>query len=185
MGEGERKAQMSLVDLDHALLDDMPAVSDTVEDATGSNEVATIAGLQALLHERGHTIDSLRTDLENEVAAHIKARAAVEAAKQSHAADVAVITSWLQNEAQERDWCDEYDDCVEAVNHKLTIKLPSRKRDYTVTMRVSYVLTRNVHVASADEAWDYVTEDWDTIHDNVSDASIDKVEKVSVEVDED
>ena len=159
---------MSLINVDDAML-----VDGEVEVATTSDVDPTVAQLQALLHQRGHNIDTLQAEV-------VRLKQQVEEAKAAHANDVAQIGSWLQSEARERDWCEDYDDCVDTVNSRLMVKLPNRRRDFKVTMRVTYEVSRTVHEDSADSAWDYVNEDWEQVDRLVRNAEPENVERVSV-----
>ena len=188
MGEGERKAQMSLVDLDHALMVD----GEVPVTPSNENPQATITGLQALLHQRGHTIDTLNAEVVSLRGLVSAAEAATRAAEQqvadekaAHANDVAQIGTWLQREATSRDWCEDYDDCIEEVNPKLAVKLPTRSREYAVRVRVTYEVTRTVNEASPADAWNYVNEDWDQIDRLVRNSEPTNVVHVSTEAVED
>lgn len=67
--------------------------------------------------------------------------------RERHQRDITLIGTALMEEAERRDWCGEYDEVVEDLNHKLSVELPTRTREYTVT----YTLTVTVGVTAQNE----------------------------------
>ena len=53
-----------------------------------------------------------------------------------HRADIARIGERLIEEATDRDWCYEDDEIIDELNRHLTVELPGREREYTVTVNV-------------------------------------------------
>jgi hypothetical protein len=58
-----------------------------------------------------------------------------------HREDINLIGDAMIAEANERDWCNEYDQFVDGLNAKLNIELPLRVADYTADIRVTVVFT--------------------------------------------
>lgn len=58
-----------------------------------------------------------------------------------HRADIARIGASLLAEAEDRNWCGEYDDIVDELNRNLTVELPTRSKEYTVTVRLNVEIT--------------------------------------------
>ena len=58
-----------------------------------------------------------------------------QAVRSRHAHDIAIISERLITEADDRGWCDVYDDVVSALNNDLYLKLEERSRDYTVEVQ--------------------------------------------------
>jgi hypothetical protein len=106
--------------------------------AGSAADAATIADLHAKLASATMQQDDLRSRL-NEAQRH-------------HRADIAVIGERLLSEAEDRQWCGEYDEIVEKLNSCLHVELQVRKRDYTV--RVSVQVDVSVSAADEDEARD-------------------------------
>lgn len=77
-------------------------------------------------------------------------------AQRRHRADIATIGDCLLSEAEDRQWCSDYDDIVEKLNANLYGDLPVRKRDYTV--RVSVQVDIDVSAANEDEARELAKE---------------------------
>jgi hypothetical protein len=68
-------------------------------------------------------------------------------AKRKHEADIKAIAERLNQEAEDRDWCGEYDGLVADLNADLYVELPLRKREFEVT----FTFTQTVTVEAADE----------------------------------
>lgn len=49
-----------------------------------------------------------------------------------HLADIKAISDRLQSEAEEREWCEDYNEVIEDLNQSLTVKLELLEQDYTV-----------------------------------------------------
>lgn len=64
----------------------------------------------------------------------IELRSRIERAEQAHRDDISLIGESLQQEAANRSWCSEYDEVVQTINQRLTVELPTRERDYDVTV---------------------------------------------------
>jgi hypothetical protein len=99
----------------------------------GSGVVAASAELEQLREEAGGlrcTIAGLRSQLA--------------AAEQAHHDDVAAIGSRLLAEAEDRGWCEEYDDVVDSLNARLRVELPLRVRAWEASfdLRVSVRIER-------------------------------------------
>jgi hypothetical protein len=54
-----------------------------------------------------------------------------------HANDIKLIGEALISEANERDWCAEFDQWVDALNPTLNIELPLRVSDYTTEITIT------------------------------------------------
>lgn len=83
-----------------------------------------------------------------------------------HASDIEVIGNALQEEAESRDWCSEYDEFVEGVNMRLSMELPVREREYEVEIDVTYRMTVSVTARSEDEALEAAEEEEVVDHDS-------------------
>ncbi|GIM98047.1 hypothetical protein [Paractinoplanes toevensis] len=57
-------------------------------------------------------------------------------AEQRHRDDITLIGEKLIAEADDRDWCEVYDEFVDYLNINLHVELPLRERDFTVTAMV-------------------------------------------------
>jgi hypothetical protein len=106
--------------------------------AGSAADAATIADLQAKLASANLRENDLRTRLD--------------VSRRQHREDIATIGDRLLSEAEDRDWCSEYDSMVEELNAALTVELPVRKRDYTV--RVTAYVDITVTAADEDDARD-------------------------------
>lgn len=62
-------------------------------------------------------------------------------ARRNHQADIEWIGQKLMSEAEQRDWCDQYDKFVEEVNNQLHVELPTRYIDYTAEIRITVSYT--------------------------------------------
>lgn len=79
-------------------------------------------------------------------------RADLARAREEHRQDIARISEALTEEANDRGWCEEYDELVEALNDRLHVELETRYKDYEVTIEFRQTIT--VRAASEDNAMD-------------------------------
>lgn len=63
-------------------------------------------------------------------------------AKQAHVKDITTISEALIQEAEERDWCETYDEFVSDLNLKLNVQLTERTNDYEVDVVVTQTIRR-------------------------------------------
>ena len=63
--------------------------------------------------------------------------------RRQHEADIQLIGDALLYEADQRSWCDDYDKFVAGVNEQLTVKLPERETEWTVTLTYSVQVRRD------------------------------------------
>jgi len=103
-----------------------------------------------------------------------------------HERDILIVGDRLNQEAEDRDWCEDYDDIVDALNARLTVKLPLRDRTetYTVTIRATMTATltysHEVEASNADDAQDEARSYFEN-HVGYSACSMEDVEYSSVE----
>lgn len=84
-----------------------------------------------------------------------KTNAELEAEVRALRIDIATINSVLLEEANDRDWCDEYDEVIGKINDRLgAAELSTRSRDYTVSITLSADVSvgAEVVVKATDEA---------------------------------
>ena len=72
------------------------------------------------------------------------------AAHQQHRDDIALIGDRLIREADDRDFCTEYDTVVDELNCSLRVELPLREHDFTVTTTIE--LRLSITAFSQDDA---------------------------------
>lgn len=79
-----------------------------------------------------------------------------DAAKRDHQLDISYLSDELNEEAVERNWCSEYQEFIDRVNHRLTYKLEPPTRDYTISISMSlsgsFTVTANNEDAAREEA---------------------------------
>ena len=80
-----------------------------------------------------------------------------------HHKDIQTIGEALIEMAEDKDWCSEYDEFINELNGNLYVELPSRRRNYDVTIKVkrevyAYV-TVQVEATSEEDAQEIVEED--------------------------
>lgn len=87
-------------------------------------------------------------------------------ARRHHQEDITLIGEKLMYEAEQRDWCSEYDDVVEGLNNSLHIELPTRSRDvdvnYSVTLTVTLNRSTTVSVSGGDDPRDVANDQFDS-----------------------
>lgn len=71
-----------------------------------------------------------------------------------HDEDIAIIGKVLLDEAEKRDWCDEFDTIIDEVNNRLDHPLPTRTRIYRVhyAYALSYRVSSSAEVRASSEA---------------------------------
>lgn len=77
--------------------------------------------------------------------------------------DWGLLNQLLNEEAENREWCGVYDECVKAWNERFQLlELEARKRKYEVEVEVTATWTVRVNVTASDEdAAREAVEDWD------------------------
>ena len=116
------------------------------------------AARQLELFENGHV--ALRTQIEL-----LEERLAT--AHRNHEADIKCIGDRLMAEAEEREWCNVYDEVISELNRRLHVELPVREREYTVEVEVTGTLRVLVVATSESDAQDIAESKiqfryWDT-----------------------
>lgn len=90
------------------------------DEPTMPDDVDDLKALVAVLRRQG-------ADLRQEL----------DATERRHKKDIATIGQALLSEAEERDWCSEYDDVVRSLNDELCVELPVRSMDATLDFLVT------------------------------------------------
>lgn len=76
----------------------------------------------------------------------------VSATMAKHRADIAAISERLIAEAEDRDWCDTYDDVIKDLNQELNVKLKVRVQPYVVDTIYTVTVRTTVTATDEDEA---------------------------------
>lgn len=66
--------------------------------------------------------------------------------KANHQKDIETIGNALIEEAEQRDFCSDYDNFIDELNEKLTIDLPVRKKTFQVTIEITRTISTSVTV---------------------------------------
>lgn len=66
--------------------------------------------------------------------------------KSNHQKDIETIGNALIEQAEQRSFCNEYDDFIEELNQNLTIDLPVRKKTFQVTLEITRTISTRVTV---------------------------------------
>lgn len=90
-------------------------------------------------------VDNLRTQLDT-------CQSSLRQAEQRHEQDIERIGSRLNEEAESRGWCTEFDDIVRELNGRLHVELPLRTKTYEVTYDVTVTVTVSVDATDEDDA---------------------------------
>lgn len=88
-----------------------------------------------------HDHEQLITKLRDDISRHLQVN---RDRREHHEADIRLIGDSLLYEADQRSWCDDYDKFVAGLNQQLTVKLPERETEWTVTLTYSVIVTRNL-----------------------------------------
>ena len=113
---------------------------------------------------------------------HEEQRLQVSLARSGHASDIEKIGIALQEEAESRGWCSEYDEFVEGLNGGLTYDLPVREREYEVEIEATYRMTVTVTARSEDEAMETADDHAIVDHDDANAWTLSEVDVVEATV---
>lgn len=78
--------------------------------------------------------------------------------QEAHRRDIDRIGEALLSEAEDRDWCGDYDRVIEQLNERLSVALPTRVKEHTVTVQVTYQVDVTVEAHDIEEAEDKIRE---------------------------
>jgi hypothetical protein len=73
-------------------------------------------------------------------------------AAKNHHFDIGLIGETLMREADDRGWCDAYDEVIDRLNEKLYVELPTRTKEYDVTVTYTVVMRKTVEAKSEEDA---------------------------------
>ena len=100
-------------------------------------------------------LDSLRAEVTS-LNARLDSAVAL---NRKYSADAALIGSDLLDEAESRDWCGDYDNWVDDLNSRLSvIKLPTREKDFDVTLTYTVNVYTTVTARDSSHAVDIAYE---------------------------
>lgn len=105
-------------------------------------------------------------------------REEVSRVRTAHVRDINTLNNALLEEAENRDWCSEFDEFVEGVNGHLNIELDGRERDFDVTVEVTYRVVRTVSARTESEAEDLATDDYVELDSLVHETDIHEVNHI-------
>lgn len=105
-----------------------------------------VADLQAKIYVLEEQLKATQDDLEI-----ARGRATTNA--NNHIRDIDYIGEMLMKEANERDWCAQYDDFVDLLNRDLRHPLPTREQDYEaeITLHITFTARPTDYSAVADD----------------------------------
>lgn len=98
----------------------------------------------------------LRQELARETERADRAERDLSALRDRHRGDIALIGSVLMEEANDREWCDEYDRVIERLNDRLSVQLPVREKNHQVEISVTYRYDVQVLATDQEEAEDII-----------------------------
>lgn len=126
-------------------------------------------------------VTRLRSEVEMLQAEATRLREHISNISSRHSRDIALIGGVLQEEAENRDWCSDYDDIVDRLNSDLHVELPVRETEHEVEVTGTVTVSFSTYIsltarANADEddlqeqAQDLLTEGG---YDRLSDFGLD------------
>lgn len=124
------------------------------DNATLSSELeavkAKLAETESLLMSQGESVSRQRSTIE-------MLRREVDTVKECHRADIELISQHLLDEAEDRDWCEQFDDFVESINRKLHIELTPRATEHDVefVLRFTVQVTARDMEEATEQAWEF------------------------------
>ena len=105
-------------------------------------------------HDNLQLITKLRADIYNRDDANRDRR-------RDHESDIRIIGDALLYEADQRDWCDDYDKFVAGLNNQLKVALPMRESEWSVTLTYSVTVTRNFMATDRENAIEKMESEFD------------------------
>jgi hypothetical protein len=98
-------------------------------------------------------VDALNTRIEDLESRVETLRATIATKDQAHRSDIAIISEKFIEKADEKGWCQEYDEFVrDEVNPNITVEMETREKEYEVTF--TFTKTISVTAVSEDDAVD-------------------------------
>lgn len=132
-------------------------------------------------------LNELATAQESQIAQLIEKVRVAQIAAQQYKSDWNTLGKLLMEEAERQNWCDTYDALVDEWNEKFVLlKLPTRKKTYRVTARVT--VTYDVEIEAEDmptelAAREYVEEmGWDALRADIDLSYYDDLDVLDVQV---
>lgn len=111
-------------------------------------------------------VQDLRREVDRLRSTITELRGELDVAGQAHRDDIAAIGRALLREAEDRDWCDDFDRFVVDLNEQLSVALPERVRAWDVSFDLR-VTVHIPHARNADEARERAAELASDIEDAV------------------
>ena len=84
----------------------------------------------------------------------------LEDAEEAHELDLRLIAQRLHQEAEDHNWCSEYDEMIEQINGGLWKKIPPRVHKWIITAEYPVRVQRVVEAATHHEARRQVANEW-------------------------
>lgn len=113
----------------------------------------------AELADLSNRIPALESELETARAASVENWNRFTSSQDKHARDIRIIGAELLEQAEEHNWCSQFDDVVDTLNRTLHIELPTRIREFTVEVR----LRLTIEARDSDAAYRIASEAADRI----------------------
>ncbi len=129
------------------MTDQLTAAIEVAAEAATADPVELCDPGQPDLRRQVERLDRTVADLRTEL----------DAARRAHHDDIATIGSALLREAEDRDWCQDYDQVIDELNQRLTVPLPERERAWDVSFDVR-VTVHLSHARNADAARDLAAD---------------------------
>lgn len=112
-------------------------------------------------------------------------RAELERAKATHKQDIERIGERLLEEAESRDWCGDYDEIIDGLNGRLTVRLPERTKRWVALVDVTLRVRVEVDATNEDTADEAARrKDWPSVIYGLSGDDIDVQETECYSVEE-
>jgi hypothetical protein len=139
----------------------------------------TVTRLEAELAAAKAEGEALQVQLNAQIDAYRRMTEERDQAVTLHRADIETISAALLEEAENRQWCDSYDEFVEDVNRSLNVALEVREVEWEVVLKVEVTLTKVVTAKNEDAARESAEEAVSAY--DLRDCDIDAVEFVEAE----
>lgn len=126
----------------------------------GLDVEALVRDLRARVTSAEAATEQHRAEVEQHRAAREDLADSLTLARRRHAEDVSTIGEALLSEAESRGWCSDFDEIVDGLNGRLSVELPTRTREYVVSVPVTFYVSVPVTARSEEDAQDEADDRW-------------------------
>ena len=146
----------------------------TPDEQIDVTEIYDLNHLKSIIASLKSALAVMTVDRDNNKSMRIEGR-------QKHERDITLIGEALLSQADDRNWCSEYDDFIEELNESLTVELKMREKEYEVEIEVTQKRTQRATVTITARSEEHARE---LIEDDPSNYYEDQINEYDWEVED-